>query len=109
MADTLKVLGQSNPSAAALTTCYTVPGATSAVVSSIVVCNRSATATAFRLAVRLAGAAISNEMYLAFDAPIEGNEVITFTLGVTLATTDIFSVYATLATLSFNLFGQEHT
>jgi hypothetical protein len=31
------------------------------------------------------------------------------TLGISLATTDIVSVYATLATLSFSIFGQENT
>jgi hypothetical protein len=29
------------------------------------------------------------------------------TIGITLATTDVVTVYATLATLSFNLFGDE--
>lgn len=106
---TYKVLGQQNPSAATLTSLYTVPSSTSTIVSTVVVANRSATATTYRLAIRLAGAAISNEMYLAFDADILGNEVITYTIGATLATTDIISVYATLATLSFNAFGQEVT
>lgn len=108
MADTYKVLGQSNPGAAALTTAYTVPALTSTIVSTVVVANRSV-ATTFRLAIRLAGAAISNEMYLAYDVPIAANETISLTLGITLATTDIVSVYATLATLSFNIFGVEKT
>lgn len=109
MSDTYKVLGQQNPGAAALTTIYTVPAATSVVASTMTVCNRSATPTTFRLAVRPAGAAISNEMYFAFDAPIGANEALAFTLGLTLAATDVVSVYATLATLSFGLFGVEKT
>lgn len=109
MASTYKVLGQSNPSATTLTTLYTVPGATSAIGSTLTVCNRSATPTSYRLAVRPAGAAISNEHYLAYDVPIDGNETVTFTLGLSLATTDVVSVYATLATLSFNLSGVELT
>lgn len=109
MADTYKVLGQSDPLAATLTDVYTVPGATSAIVSSITVANRSATATSFRVAVRLAGAAIANQHYVAYDVPINGNQTITLTLGITLATTDVVSVYATLATLSFNVFGVEKT
>lgn len=109
MTDTLKVLGQSAPSATTLTTLYTVPGATSATVSTISVCNRSATATTFRIAVRPAGAGISNEHYVAYDAEILGNEIYGFTIGATLATTDVISVYATLATLSFNAYGVEVT
>ena len=107
MATTLKVLGQSNPSATTLTTLYTVPAATSAVSSTITVCNRSVTATTFRVAVRPAGAAISGEHYIYYDVVIAGNDTFAATLGISLATTDVVSVYATLATLSFNLFGTE--
>ena len=109
MADTYKVLGQSAPGAASLTTLYTVPALTSVVGSSITICNRSATPTAFRIAIRPAGAAISNEHYIAFDVPIGANESLAYTLGFTLATTDVVSVYNTLATVSFSLFGVEKT
>lgn len=109
MAQTYKVLGQVNPSAATLTTGYTVPAATSAVVSTVTVANRSAVATSFRLSVAVAGAADNNIQYLAYDVAINGNETQTFTLGLTLATTDVLRVYATLATLSFNIFGVENT
>ena len=109
MANTIKVLGQSNPLAATLTTLYTVPVSTSTVCSTITVCNRSATATTFRIAVRPAGAGISNEHYLYYDIPIAGNDTFAATIGLTLAATDVVSVYATLATCSFNLFGQETT
>lgn len=106
---TLKILGQSNPSASTLTTCYTVPSATSSVVSSLVICNRSATATSFRVAVRPSGASISNEHYIYFDVMIGGNDTFISTIGATLGATDVISVYATLATLSFNIYGQENS
>lgn len=107
MTTTLKVLGQSKPSAATVTTLYTVPASTSAVCSSITVCNTSATATDFRVAVRVAGAAIEDKQYIYYGAAIPGNSTFAATLGISLATTDVVSVYATLATLSFNLFGKE--
>jgi len=109
MAITIKVLGQLAPGAASLTSLYAVPALKSTVCSSIVVCNRSATATSFRIAVQPAAAAISNEMYLYYDVTIAGNDTFIATIGITLATTDVVSVYATLATLSFSLFGQEST
>jgi len=109
VATALKVLGQSAPGAASLTTLYTVPASTTAAVSSVVVCNRSATATSFRIAVRPGGAAISNEMYLYYDVTIAGNDTFVATIGISLATTDVVSVYNTLATCSFSLFGQENT
>lgn len=107
MANTYKVLGQSNPSAATLTDAYTVPGSTQAVVSSITIANRSATATSFRISVAVAGAADNNKQYIAYDAPIAGNDSVDFTLGMTLGAADVVRVYATLATLAFNIFGEE--
>lgn len=109
MGEARKVLGQSNPVAATLTDLYTVPAATSVVSSSIVVCNRSATPTTFRISVAVGGAANENKQYLYYDVPILGNDTFIATIGITLATTDVVRVYATLATLSFNLFGVEVT
>lgn len=109
MPDDYKVLGQSNPSAATLTDAYTVPASTQAIISTITVANRSSTATDFRISVAVAGAADSNEQYIAHTVPIGGNETISLTLGITVDTTDVIRVYATLATLSFNIFGVEKT
>ena len=109
MAEAYKILGQSDPTAATLTTLYTVPASTEAIISTITISNRSSTATTFRYAVRPGGAAIANQHYGPYDHAIGGNEFIVITLGFGLATTDVFSVYATLATLSFTLGGMEIT
>jgi hypothetical protein len=109
VADAPKSLGQIDPSATTLTTVYTVPASTSTVVSTISVCNRSGTATTFRLAHRPAGAAIANQHYFAYDAPIGGNETVWLTGGIAMATTDVLSGYATLATLSIQAWGVEIT
>ena len=107
MASVYKVLGQSNPGAASLTDVYTVPGATSAIISTIVVCNRSLVPTTYRLGIAPAGAGTALQHYLAYDAPIGSAETITLTLGVTLAATDVVRIYAVLATISVNVFGEE--
>ncbi len=109
MADTYGVLGQSDPTADTLTAIYTVPAATEAVVSSIVICNRSATPTSFRIAVAPAGAADTNAHYQYFDRPIGANDTFIATIGITLATTDVVRVYADDATLSFSVHGVEVT
>jgi hypothetical protein len=107
MPTTYKVLGQVAPSATTLTTLDTVPSATSAVVSTIAVCNRAATAATYRIAIRPAGAAISNEHYIAYDSTVAANDTTMLTIGITLAATDVISVYASTANLSFNAFGSE--
>ncbi len=110
MSEQLKILGQRDPAAAALETIYTVTApVTGAVVSTFLVCNRSATPTEFRMAVSPAGAAISDEMYLYFDRPIPAFDTFAATLGIGLEVTDLIRVYATLATLSFTVTGLEIT
>lgn len=109
MAETLKVLGQAAPSATTLTDLYTVPASTSVVVSSIVVCNRSATATTFRVSVAIAGAADANPQYLYYDVALPGNDTFIATVGLTLAATDKVRVYTGAATVTFQVFGTELT
>lgn len=109
MAVTQKVLGQSKPSAATLTDLYTAPALTSATVSTIIVCNQSATPTSFRISVAPAGAGDTAAQYLYYDIAIAGNDTFAATIGITLATTDVVRVYNTLATCSFSLFGAETT
>ncbi len=107
MATNYKVLGQSNPSATTATTLYTVPAATQTIVSTITVCNQTSTAGTYRVAVRVAGAALAAAQYLAYDVSLPGNATDTLTLGVTLGATDVITVYASAATFSFNAFGSE--
>jgi len=107
MPTTYKVLGQSNPSATTLTTLYTVPASTSTIVSTISVCNQAATAGTYRIAVRVAGASITASQYLVYDASLSANSTDTITLGITLAATDVVSVYASSANFSFSAFGTE--
>lgn len=102
-----KVLGQSNPNATTNTTLYTVPASNSAVISTLTVCNLSGTVANYRIAVRPAGATLSNAQYISYDSQVPGSDTISLTLGMTLAATDVVTVYANTATVSFNLFGSE--
>lgn len=102
-----KVLGQSNPSATTLTTLYTVPSAKEAVISTISVANLTATAATFRIAVRPAGASITNAHYFAYDITVGASDTTVITVGITLAATDVLSVYASTANLVFQAFGDE--
>ena len=108
MATTYKVLGQSNPAAATLTTLYTTPGATSAVCSTLAICNQGVSTT-YRVAVRPAAASIAAQHYIVYEATINSLDTVFLTLGVTLATTDVVSVQAGTSTCSFNLYGSEIT
>ena len=108
MATTYKVLGQSAPSAATDTALYTVPSATSAVVSTLSICNRGVSTT-FRPAVRPAGATLANQHYIVYDNIVSAGDAVFLTLGITLAATDVVTVRAGTADMSFSLFGSEIT
>jgi hypothetical protein len=107
MAFDYKILGQSAPAATTATNIYTVPSARSAIISTIVVCNRVATAATYRIALRPAGATLANLHYIAYDVTVGAGDSTTISLGLTLATTDVITVYASTANLSFTVTGSE--
>lgn len=110
MATTYKVLGQSIPNANTATDLYTVPADTQAVISSLVMCNQAASTGKFRVAVRPAGETLATKHYISFDTEIPANDTITLTLGISLANTDVVTVYSySTASISYNLFGAELT
>lgn len=111
MATTYKILGQVAPAAnvSGGTQLYAVPSVsgTSAVVSTIVVCNRGTSAATYRIAIREDNAALDNKQYLAYDASVPANTTTTYTLGVTLSSSDTITVVASSANLTFQAFGSE--
>lgn len=100
-----RVLGQAAPAVNTDTTLFTATKDT--VVSTFTICNRDPNATTFRLAVQPAGAALAAVHYISYDIPISGNDTVVLTMGVTLTATDVVSVRAGAATLSFHAYGQE--
>lgn len=109
MPTTYKVIAQSAPSATTNTTLYTVPSATQAVISTITISNRASSQDTYRIAIRPGGASLANQHYVAYDVPIQANDTTALTLGITLAATDVITVYAGTANLSFSVFGSEIT
>jgi len=108
MATTLyKVLGQMAPSAATATTLYTVPAATQTVISTLSVANRGTNSATYRIAIRPAGATLADKHYITYETPIIGSDSTMFTIGITLGATDVITVYASNANLTFGVFGSE--
>ena len=107
MATTYKVLGQLEPAATTETTLYTVPSATQAVCSTLSVCNNGTADATVRVRIKIAGAADDDKQWLFYDYGVGRKDTRTFTIGITLAATDVFVVYASTATVSFQLFGSE--
>ena len=110
MPNTYKVLAQAVPSSAnTLTTLYTVPSATSAVVSCVSIANLATTSITYRVAIRPAGASITNAHYLAYDISLGAGDSTFLTCGFTLAATDVISIQASSTSVAFQAHGVEIT
>ena len=111
MASADKVLGQANPAATTEVTLYTpTPGTatSSAVVSTIAVCNQAASAATYRVAIWPSGTASSTAPnWLVYGATVNANDTTFLTIGVTLEHGATIRVYGSTATLSFQAFGNE--
>ena len=109
MAESLKILGQSAPSATTNTVLYTVPTAKQTVISTVAVCNRSTGPDTFRIIVQSAAdqASVSSKQYVAYDTVVAKNDTTFITVGMTLAAGDRVQVYSGSANLSFTAFGSE--
>lgn len=107
-----KVLGQVAPFGVTETDLYTVPAATSAVASSIIICNRSAYVGTFRVSISVGGGVTANKDYIYYDVMIASKDTFIATVGLTLAAGDKVRIYAAGTggdQFSFSLYGSELT
>lgn len=106
MAASYSVLGQVNPSATTETTLLTASGTTGTVVSSIVVCNQASTPATYRIAVRPSGQGTTTaKNYIVYGSTVNLNDSTILTIGLTLASGDVVTVYASSANISFSAYG----
>lgn len=88
-------------------TLYTVPASTATVVSTITVCNTSASAATFSIAISTTTSFVAAG-YIVYQASIAGNDTVGLTFGATLdATNKYLLCSASAATVSFSVFGSE--
>jgi hypothetical protein len=109
MAYLYKVLGQEIPAANANVNLYTVPAGTSAIISTINVCNQSASNVTFRLSIRPAGVTGTSKHFIVYDSPIPAQDTMAVSLGMSLGNTDVITAYSFQGNVSFAVFGTEIT
>ena len=107
MAITYKILGQSNPTANTLTTVYTVPAATQAIVSTIVCCNQGSASANVSLTVQPANASANSAMYVASNISVSIQNSLALTLGITMGATDTIRTYCSTGNIAVSIFGSE--
>lgn len=110
MANTYKLLGNVGSGSYLINyDLYTVPSSTQTIVSTIAVCNQASTAKTYRIAVRPAGATLSNEHYICYDSTVGAYDTVILTLGIGLQATDVITVQTNTPQTSILAFGAEMT
>lgn len=108
MSNVYKILGQSAPSDTNNADLYTVPASKSAVVSTLLVTNTTASTATCTIYARQAGAPAAKSNAIIYQGEVSGNDFIAITVGLTLATTDVITVQSSTAdAITFQAFGSE--
>lgn len=103
-----KVLGQTDTPNTSVVTLYTVPSSAQSVISTVIVCNRSAANSTYNVMVRPSGASLANQHYIAYNGALPAFDTIALTLGISLGNNDVVSVQAATANnTSFSVYGTE--
>lgn len=106
---TYKILGQSNPAATTETTLYTTTAGSSAVISSLTVCNQTAAAVTFRVALRpSADATTTAKHWVIYGSTVPASDSVIIQAGWTLAAGDKIQIYASSGSMSFTVTGSEN-
>jgi len=115
MPTTYKILGQTLPTANLLSNVYVVPTSTSAIVSTITICNQSSANANIDIMIRPINETLANKHYLIKGVTIPRADTMILSPGVTLNASVIVAVNnavasgETAANVSFNVFGIELT
>lgn len=102
------LFGQSYPNAGTPTMLYKVPRGAAANIQLITVCNHVAGATTFKISVRPDGAIASDEQFLYYDMPINGNATTLHDVSTKIGELYELWVEGANGDVSFNAFGEYH-
>lgn len=105
MAKNYKIIAQASPVAATDTTLYTVPGNSEIVISSITICNRGSVAANYRVAMRPNNETLADKHYVVFNTLVPAFDTVALSIGLTADASDVITVYASTASVSFGVFG----
>ena len=109
MATTYKRLGAAagNGTIATASTIYTVPSATSTVISTITICNTSSSSATYSIGISTTTSFVAAG-YIVYQATVAGNDTVALTFGATMDATNKYLLASSSAsTVSFSVFGSE--
>lgn len=88
-------------------TLYETPASTEAVISTIVVCNTSASPATYRIGLDTTAGTPSASEWLVYDAALAANDSVALTLGVSLDAGKFIRVSSSANTVTFSAFVSE--
>jgi hypothetical protein len=111
MAKTYKILGNvaGLGTITSYSTLYNTPSSTSAVISTITICNQTTSSVTYRIGIASSETSPTTSEFLAFGATVAANDTVALTLGVTLQAGKYLRVSSSSASVSFIAFGSELT
>jgi hypothetical protein len=112
MANTYKRLGAINPSANTQTNVYVIPAATEAVISTITICNQSASNASYSLALMpssIFSTSAGDAHFLVRGATVPAADTIILTIGLTGNAGSVLAANTNNPNVSFAAFGTEIT
>jgi CDP-diglyceride synthetase len=86
---------------------YSTPSSTSAVVSTITICNQSGSSITYRIGLTSSETNPNISEFLAYGSTVSANDTIALTLGVTMGENKFIRVSSSSASVSFMAFGTE--
>lgn len=98
---------QGTASTGTYTTLYNTGASTTAVISTILVTNQSASTITYRIGLDTTAGTPGASEWLVYDATVAGNDTIALTLGVTLGNTQYIRVSSSSASCNFTAFISE--
>ena len=100
-----KVLGQHNATANLTADVYTVPGSTSAVLSTISICNQTAANASYSVAIAPSGETANDKHFIVKGGAVPAADSIALTLGLTMGATDVVRCNTNTNNVSFSVYG----
>jgi len=82
-------------------TLYTTPAATSAVISSLVICNQSSSAITVRIGLDATEGTPGASEFLVYDASVAANDTLILTMGLAMAASKYLRISSSANTCSF--------
>lgn len=98
---------QGTASTGTYATLYNTTASTTAVISSLIVTNTSASTATYRVAIMASEGTPAAANWIVYDSTVAGNDMVAFNLGLTLGTSQYIRISSSANTVTFSAYISE--